>query len=74
MGYFKSTHAVETPCPPRKMALRDAQLIEKLFFGQYSIGNLTCGTMKSYEPARGRGRYDAICTRLLWSAGTRGIG
>jgi len=30
-----------------KMTMRDAQLIEKLFFGRYSIAYLTRGTMKS---------------------------
>jgi len=47
---------------PGKMTLRDAQPIEKLFFRRYSIGYLTRGTMKSYEPACGRGQYDINCT------------
>jgi len=37
---------------PGKITLRNAQLIEKLFFGQYSIAYLMRGTMKSYGPAR----------------------
>ena len=37
---------------PGKMTLRDVQLIEKLFFGWYSIVYLTRGTMNSYGPAR----------------------
>ena len=36
---------------PGKMTMRNAQLIEKLFFGRYSIGYLTRGTIKSYGPA-----------------------
>jgi len=30
------------------------------------------GTIKSYGPVRGRGKYDIDCTRSLWSASTRG--
>jgi hypothetical protein len=34
------------------------QLIEKLFFGQYSIADLMRGTMKSYGSARRLDNYD----------------
>jgi hypothetical protein len=46
------SHMMSHIVSPRKMTMRDAQLIEKLFFGRYSIGYLTRGTMKSYRPAR----------------------
>jgi hypothetical protein len=48
-----------------KMTMRDAQLIEKLFFRWYSIGYLTRGTIKPSGPTRGCGQYDINCTRLL---------
>lgn len=34
------------------MTMRDGQLIEKLFLGQYSIVYLTNGAMKPYGTAR----------------------
>jgi len=47
------------------MILRNAQLIDKLFFGRYSIVYLKHGTMMSYRLARVRGQYDVLFTRFL---------
>ena len=45
--------------------MRNAQLIDKLFFGRYSIVYLKHGTMMSYRLARVRGQYDVLFTRFL---------
>jgi len=49
------------------MIFRNAQLIDKLFFGRYSIVYLKHGTMKSYGLVRVRRQYDIMFTRFLSS-------
>jgi hypothetical protein len=58
---------------PGKVTLHDAQPIEILFFGRYSIGNMTRGTMMSYGPAHELNNYNTlakICTRYYMAIDT----
>jgi len=51
---------------PGKMTMRNAQFVEKLFLGRWSIAYLMRGSMRSYGPAHWLDYYDTPAIMCAW--------
>jgi len=71
---LQSAFDSKPPSSPEKMALHDAQLVEKLLFEWCSIVNLMHGTVESYGPAHRCEQYNNKLHENIVETGMHGVG